>query len=277
MKTLSTLTSTCNNAQVTFGDEPKLDLHDYIKESTAIENQIYRFRKQLRCQIGPDLKPISEDGEIIKAKALVPLYEKARDAANKYREDHEGIKTVTGLRIRLGMDGNKMRYFYQPVYVAGSGSRRFNGELLDVSSAFYAYDSSQEEFVEVSGAEPVFQNYYHQVRIDRFEKNNFEPMIHDTSAKGDTKGILFSFQELFTLYHLIYENEVDSKRYCELLGIYNGGANYRRMWPNRWRLKHTLFVKGFGKEIVLSAVMAPVGNLGHLCPPSCSAIAYNVV
>ncbi len=256
----------CRNAKQDFTGEDQIDLADFFKTETEAGTLYRQFRDNFVYTSAwheIDLTPAT-----LNMRAIADLH----DTAAKYAS---GTGLVTGLRIILGMDGNRMVYFYQPVFMnfnSSEGKYQVNGSL---GSTYYKYNTANQRFDVVANASDVTDRcaeYYNNIYIDHFENDDFVPFreVEDNKYwKGDTKSIIFSFQEIYTLYDTHYPNEQNGDRYCRNIIITNGAAYYRRYATNRYRLKHTLYIKTNVSGNVLDAA-----NLAHLCPPSCNLLNY---
>ncbi len=255
----------CGHPRIDFINEDILDLDDFYKD----EQQAGMLQNYFNNNVGYTAAhtPIDPSPEVIQMSAIAQLYDIARTQATCN-------PCVTGLRIIFGMRLNKMVFFYQPVFMCYDISQEGYMVNSSVLSQYYRYNTTTKLF------EPVMQDtvtaycqyYYDNVYIDHFEDGNYAPFTHvsqDVDWHGDTKSIIFSFQELFALYEANYPNESAGNRYCEDVIIRNAAAYYYRFKINKDRLKHTLYVKTNGDGAVLYAA-----NLAHLCPPSCNQLNY---
>ena len=193
---------------------------------------------------------------------------------------------ISALKITYGLKGGRIIFYGQATYLVNSSNQSanrmpFRTQKLDKP---YLLSGSTLQTISIEQMNKYAKQYINSVRVRRFKDNGaYETAIqmNGTSWENDSKSMLFSFQEIFMLYHSAYniKPEQGSANYCRDIYIHNGGANYRRQawyfWQ-RWRVKHTLFITNDQESsLTLSNNDRQGANLGHLCPPSCDIIYYN--
>jgi hypothetical protein len=264
------------------GTEPPIELKAYIKPASAVQGQQDLFKERFKCEVNDLESEIMLASEHIKMSAVLQLYKESKAAADAYTESHPGTSAVTALRISFGMKGNQVVFFYQPIFIHGTVSNgEFGGTRTEVGNAsFYAYDASSQTFKPASPGTLLY-DYHNQIRIKHSKNKKFERINCVDSWKGDSKSIIFSFQEIFKLYTGVFDRETDDNRYCQEIVINNGAARYRRWRKDpfqTWRAKHTLYITCAGQALAVTrrAADGDGANLAHLCPPSCNSINYDL-
>jgi hypothetical protein len=207
---------------------------------------------------------------------------------------------IAGFRIQYGFRNERIVNLYQPVYLSkkdcSSNSCTFSLHFVNKQD-FYSFDSRSARFVKITDGQQLKADtaaYHQQLRVKRhYGGRKFKSLNLKGSWLGDSKAIIFSFQEILEIYNRSYPNEVDGNRYMNKIEIHNGAAFYVGMnWITnlftRSRIKHTSFISPGGwstnksyNKVLLHGVMTGggnnVANLGHLCPPSCQDITYPIL
>jgi hypothetical protein len=261
----------CSQDKTSFTEEDSIDLSDFIKNGSAVDEQGERFARTVRC--GVTYQFIDQTPDTITMQAIVSLYNLAK------RQVHvRGY--LTGVKIILGLNGNKVRYYYQPLYMVYShNTERY--AVIATSDHVYDYDKLAGTF-ELAASEwrNDVANYEANIWIDHFNKGEFSRLRYDEDGgwKGDTRSIIFSFQEIFEMYHLNHSGEAAGGFYCGKIFLFNGAASYHRTSSGflvRSRIKHTIYMKSDGgSETLVAGPNNKAANLAHLCPPSCEGLYY---
>lgn len=284
----------CQTPKETLNDEPPLNLESFFKTADQIRDQKSMFYERFKFTSKNGNVDIADTFESLKMKALLTLHKEARDAASVCQDSSSKKKYVTGLKIHYGKTGNKVDFFYEPIYMCGeTRNKEFIGTVTETGKV-YAYNVVTSTF----DPHPTTKaDYVSSIRINRFLDRSLKPKRFErmyqlqqpgaTNWKRDSESIIFSFQEIFDFYHLVNQDETDANRYERTLMIENGAANYRRKRGNflqYWRSKHTIFItskdsrtnkiRALGRTGVNSTAKGDGANLGHLCPPSCNEVRY---
>lgn len=262
----------CLETTIKFEQEINVDLSKYFKSKASADTLSSRFKRTCLYSSAPediDYLPVDTEPEIVNMQAIKQLYDTAKSHANQCKKGY-----LTGVRITFGMRHGKMVYFYQPLVLC------YNGSSFDVDQSFlspyYQYNDKSRRFEE-SDTTGYCSEYYRSIHIDHFDNRELVPFIQfkgDGNWQGDTKAIIFSFTELFTLYHSNMDTTEGRCDYCQYIAIHNGAAYYRQSGPlpSKYRLKHTLYVTIVGSNKVAphNREVLYAANLAHLCPPSCN-------
>jgi hypothetical protein len=271
----------CEKDKVTFSNEDTItDMDDFFKTKAGAKNEVDLFTNRFRCDSLGDTLVIDNTPQRINMSALDSFYRLANSQV-------KCANFLTGIRITLGMQNNAIVFLYQPVYMHDTGTYRQENSyyVFDLDpKTYYTYDPAKFLFVKYNGdAAALCKNYYTNIRIIHTQDATLETFNQDFSGrqswKNDTKSIIFSFQEIFRLYH-DNTNETDGQRYCKNIYIRNGAANYRKGKLNQWRIKHTVLFSidnGSLNSFLSLPQITEVGrfaNLAHLCPPSCESLNY---
>jgi hypothetical protein len=269
---------------VTFGNERKLDLDKFFKTKDQLDDQRSmfnsRFKFETESQGSEAIEPYTQS---IPMRAILKLYVDV----SKLSKCESGNAVVTGLKIHFGKEGKHVSFYYEPLYMCGNREgKTFTGNVVALGE-IYKYDDVQKIFTPAPST--TVEEYRKHLLVDRFRKEKFDPMYQEENPgvdridwRNDSESMIFSFQEIFQLYHQAHEKETDSNRYSDIITIENGGANYRKKArlpaALRFRVKHTVFITTtdpLKKEITgVAHAKGDGANLGHLCPPSCTGLTY---
>jgi len=290
----------------TIPGEPTIYLPDFVKSASdgRIEEVSFRYHFRYQENENEPITVISDKTDIIPmADLLCKFYKPAKDAI-----DAAGTtvcptgKCFTALKITFAMHNKTVKFLYQPAYLAPQTDRQckkisknpnakrcgFNLNVVNENDYLY-FDESSQSFKSANTAS--IQVYQDSVRIRHFEtRRKIEPHNgKEGSWLGDSQSIIFSFQEIVHIYNENYRGEVDGHRYTEKMKIHNGAASYEKGTPlsdlvRKARMKHTVFVssedwlsKATNKILIPKSANGDVGNLAHLCPPSCNGLNYPIV
>lgn len=282
-----------------FEKEHKLDLDDFFKSPSQARQGTNRFenvfrlkKKQAKRLEIPELK------EKVVMSAFIRLYRSADSAAQIALNDKE--RYITALKIYYGLDSHGLiKKFYQPIYSAiyKSKRRRVKGCIKPVDkNLYYCYKKPDNpggpilsfQKADTGDVRDALEQYKTQIQIKHRKKwRSFE---NRSNWKGDSKSAIFSFQELFLLYHrnACWEdddsNEGRVADYCDYsepivpLNSAHFKKNFRLNIFARKRNKHTLVFKC--PDCTIYKFLVPpsghFGNLAHLCPPSCQKLTYPI-
>lgn len=175
------------------------------------------------------------------------------ERASKMRIGTESY--VTGLKIYFGIDGNNIFPVFQPLYlkritdVLGDNSYQEKGELhyvLNGSNAFV--EAKKSDYDKITA-------YQKNVRILHSNEMN-----HSNFRSGDTEGVIFPFQ---TIYTLLLDNSGS-------LDVYLYNAFRLELGVLQQCILLATKTKPFPKTIFENSY----ANRSHLCPP-CTVI-YSV-
>ena len=277
----------------------KIDLRDnYIKSAEEGRKQKINFAYHFRYSSDTSTYVIKEALDSILMRTLLKdMYEDI--ILPKVRADQKCKDSlcITALKIRYGMKNERIVFLYQPTYLvpAECSSSSCRLQLRHISKQdFYAYNAKSESFNIVNREEVKNDtaNYDDHIRVKQHRgSTKFLPMDRRASWLGDSQSIIFSFQEILEIYHQNYSSETNGNRYCNKIDIHNAAEFYQKgNWPSdmlrRGRIKHTSFIssrdwdKGKSSKVILLnqmvSVNGNVGNLAHLCPPSCNELSYTI-
>lgn len=277
--------NSCNNVQcVDFSssNEDVINLDNYFKTIEQVRQENERFETCIKYDIGNGLQPIFNRAEEVKICAVAKLF-------NDVSDDFANTN-ISGLEIHFGLDGNKIYFIYQPVYMknptwAGHGKYRYP---VANRGKYYTYDTSIEEFSATTAdalrASTLIDNYKKYIRIIQVGSSGTPIPINEDEGKWyqDTKSVIYSFQEIFELIDGIYLCGADpGNKYPGSLYFNNGVMPYHYSRFGDTKNKHTIFIASRTLEFlnnnekdienVSDYVLGwDAANVAHLCPPSCS-------
>lgn len=289
-------------AQLTFNREVTIKLDDYFITIGKAQNQISEFGNRFEwADRGLEPKYLSNRTKVkarhssIRMAEFLKLYHLSENAARSAQvTDNE---YVTGIRIKIGAElvSETVRLFYQPIYMtkkATSTANLFKGEIKSGigEKVMYEYNETTEMFqlVLVKDVESSRAIYHENMCMMGIENDSTyrRPTVSDDWT-GDTKSAVFSFQELFKLYELNYQQIDPGFTYNSEVRVFSGAVPKKD--PNgaiqTGRFKHTLLFSRLkdGSEAVIDENYPggppeedQLANLGHLCPPAtnCDEIEY---
>lgn len=284
-------------AKLTFPNEAEIDLSGYFLDPSDAQTEIDVFRGRFRRQRSRRRDEISSQHASIVMSEFLDLYDRAEAAAqgNVTTKNY-----VTGVRVILGFpDSNNSKnlsLFFEPVYMKGKKAPKgkFKGDIISAlpsGQAPYLYDDIPEEFKTPSGTDyNTSVNYYNTyMRVKRYSgNNNYYRPATETDWRGDTKSMIFSFKELFTLYEKNYSTSDPSFTYSQQISAISAG--FLKPDPNgslKARYKHTLVFSAMPLAVVAPYIKSFAGlvdpddlaNLAHLCPPAtnCNEVEYPLI
>jgi hypothetical protein len=180
---------------------------------------------------------------------------------------------ITAIKITYGLHTTllKMDLLYTPVYmikVRDSTSGAENWRIYDVvdDGSYYTYNTTNNTFAKTIITNCI-SRYSNNVKIDRDrdgDKEDFDPSL-------DVNSVIFSFQEI--------DSVIAQNPSTQSVKIFNASVNASSGGtPN---MKHSLLLGPDSKNPALVRVYfdsfyGKYGNLGHLCPPSCVRLRYQV-
>lgn len=258
--------------------EDQINLSGFIKTYDQAKGERQLFDGCIMHKTAK-LEPLNSDPMIINMEVLLKLFAKLPGNPCDVK--------IRALRIIFGLENDKVIFFFSPVALTRAADEEAETEItysMDENSPVYVYNASNRTF---DSAEPEYyanckSNYYENIRIQRHDGSDFYDIQDDGDWDSDTQEVIFSFQEIFHLYHMAYPCTAELV-YDKDLYFYNGAANYRHHRLNiltKWRRKHTIFITledlEHANEDVVGALVATneAANLAHLCPPNCSPIYY---
>jgi hypothetical protein len=306
-------TTTYVNAQSRFGCKPitdslilneahriKLDAR-FIKEAEQGRVQTINFEYHFRYFENTSTHLLKESIDSICMSALInDIYMNLITPKIKSDLRCKDGTCIAGLKIQYGLRDKSIVFLYQPVYLTekkcASNSCTFDLHYISKPD-FYTFDSKIESFVKIHDMQQLkadTASYNQKIGVKRHHgSKKFKSLKQKTTWLGDSKGIIFSFQEILKIYHMSYPNEIDGNRYANKIDIHNGAAFYIKgkkisNFFMRSRIKHTSFItsRSWSKDKSDSNVLLygnmrngddNVANLGHLCPPSCNDITYPIL
>jgi len=256
---------------VTFDNEPELKIDSYFIDPDTAKHANQRFYD--RHRVNPGQSSTHEEIEIplhreIKMAAIKELYEKVKDRPAIER-------TVNGIEIHYGFsNGKKLTTYYQTWYLDSLDETKDKvSGIVRRDDSIYQYDADLAKFVPIqTNNRGDLKRYSNWLRIKEKDPNKRPPFRKKN--EHDPNSILFSFQELFLLYHRNNEG-------CWIEGEGPGDScNYDgyilQMTATKWdasRNEHSLMFK-YGSNDFVWPDKGTVGNLAHICPPNCNGISY---
>jgi hypothetical protein len=269
---------------ITFSAERVIDTSLFVKSATEVQLQEKAFEEHFMIR-GQQL---DYEGETVSMKAFLDaLY---CPIATRMANDPNctNRRCVAAVKISHGLSGNKMRVLYQPLYLKLDSIVPYK---LD-SMYYHLVDSLQTYEHRVTGGTGNFHP------LNNAQANAYKLMYKRTVLKKlnstditsainlqefDTRGVIFSFQEIVMFYHLVYEKEPNLYTYSRQIKIRHGGTTRHKKLLSDSDLRHTLFITrpdvnvktATSVEKVLAVTSEDDGaNLAHLCPPRCSNLSY---
>lgn len=266
-----------NNGCVNFEalKEDRIYMEDFIKNYDQVEEERRKFKDYMRYK-ATELEPLNNDPMIVDMRALLELF-------RRLPTDPCSVK-IRGLRIIFGLVDDKVLFFFSPVALSREVPEpavpRDVSYRFDKDAQVYSYENGAFREVEKERFDSCRKNYLEKIRIQRHKRSDFYSLLDNGDWDSDTQEVIFSFQEIFYLYHQAYPCPENSA-YNENLYFYNGVANYRHSFLNRWRRKHTIFITledidEATHEHDINAISAvnQAANLAHLCPPNCAPVYH---
>ena len=142
---------------------------------------------------------------------------------------------------------------------------------------FYEYDSKGFRIVKTTDVSDCQQEYQSKIGIIHIQGGQYEPFFRGTNWYNDTESVIFSFQEIYRLYQVNFQEQYGVSDYSEKLEIHNS-TEYRGQRPREERYKHGLMIIDHGGDPLLGFGPNPgdAANLVHMCPPStdCEQVGY---
>lgn len=194
--------------------------------------------------------------------------------------------TITGLRIAFGLeqDFKHIKLIYEPIklcLINASTVSPCHGTFVITGSygKLYSYNECKDQFEElqVSTAIADTMRYMRNIRIEHTYGGNYQPFSTNLSNGdlSDVKSVVFSFQEIKTLYDQNSPHP-DHISFWNSLTEQNFSGTYRR--------KHSVFMGpqalGLREEESVFVFSGPYtgkyANLAHLCPPHCSNLIFSL-
>lgn len=252
--------------------EDQIYMEDFIKNYDQVEEERRKFNDYLRYNKEEKLKPLNSEPEIINMQALLSLFAKLPGNPCDVQ--------IRGLRVIFGLKDDKIIFFFSPVVMTR------DAEPDTPANVAYTIHSTYGIYIPESGGfstvDPEYfktctDRYFNDVWMQRYRKPTFYTLLSNGDWDSDTLEVIFSFQEIFHLYHMVYPCHAESV-YDKDLYFYNGVSNYRNSILNRWRRKHTIFItledidEMEKDDLHALSAINQAANLAHLCPPNCSPV-----
>jgi hypothetical protein len=255
--------------EIAFPDEDEIYLDNYFKDQPLAEREERLFGKRIRFVENDEEIVVSDVPKCIRMSAIARLYLSINELGTGCQQGY-----LTGLRINLGFDGSQIVYFFQPVFLCLTekvpGGESYYRMKSYEGDKYFVYDDRSETFVSHTdnNMQTLCSRLYDAFQIRRSVfSHRFYGFKHDPYFEGDTKSVMFTFQEIFRLYHNNFREETADNCYGRYLKIYNA-AQYYHSGLSFNRLKETLFIKT-SKISNNAQNFLHAANLAHLCPPSC--------
>jgi hypothetical protein len=264
-------------AQMQFPDEPKIQLSEYMMDGSVANVKQALFLERYKSNNQPN-NELNHIADLIQADKFIELYNKTKTIVPA--SICSGEQCMTGLRLILGIDGDKITILYQPIYLLRTkqdGNKQFFS-ANDVGDKYRFNGIDFESFPSNS----VEDKYEKDIRIQRFRKRGKPSPIHpnDGSWKADTRQVIYTFQEIIGFYDRV---TATPGNYSGKLALHNGASFYKRMadiniFPT-WRAKHSIFISldTWTKENSNAKILgfiAETADFAHLCPPKCNDFEY---
>lgn len=275
----------CNSQDISsLREEHQLDLELYFKNSEEAEVYMGLYEQ---FTFNNQRKP-SFIGTI-KMSAFFKLYHELMSRDSIDPQDITGIMLTPGI-----VNSNELEVYYNGAYVDVTKPRLQHsdlpiGQLTNIQNGkYYKYDTSNDEFVIVSHetVTTAFNTYKDAIKLYRPLSMSMRPYRDSPNEthKNDAKSMFYSFQELFSLYHINYLCPTDPQ---SSQALPTPPCNYDRdiyllgsvddkyvLLPDGEILKHT-FMFSRAEDPLKFMEDDPVdpgeyANLGHLCPPDCN-------
>ncbi|GEM_PF-5384723 len=280
--------------QLTFPNEAEIDLTDYFLDPGVAQDEIDEFSDRFKRKVRSKLEPLNAQNASIVMSEFKRLYEDTEQAiAGKVQPK----KYVTGIKVTIGVqksiNSKDVVLFFTPVYMkekAGGPAGKFYADILPAMPGElpYVYNEVIEKFTKPD--EEDFKDstkFYHQyMRVKRYKNNNrhYQP-APETDWRGDTKSMVFSFKELFELYHDSYKDEDPNWYYGLQIAAISASMFVEAPSGSTLedRYKHSLVFSVLPLVVVAPYIKSSdvlnnddLANLAHLCPPAtnCSTIIY---
>lgn len=252
--------------------EDQIYMADFIKNYDQVEEERRKFENCIRHH--NDLQILNNDPKIVNMRAILDLFEKLPAGPCGAR--------IRGLRVIFGLENDTVIFFFSPVAMTRVVSEpAIPSDVtydIDQHAPVYWYKDGNFDDVNQEYYAACRKNYFDNIWVQRYKNSDFYTLQDNGDWDSDTQEVIFSFQEIFYLYHKAHPCR-EGSAYDKDLYFYNGVANYRRTLLNRWRRKHTIFITAESLEKTthdhdINAISAvnQAANLAHLCPPNCSPV-----
>ncbi|PBQ33554.1 hypothetical protein CNR22_17820 [Sphingobacteriaceae bacterium] len=253
--------------------EDKIDLTDFIKNYDQIGTERTLFANCIRYEASNgNLESLNDQPLVINASLIYQLFK-------KLPEDPCSVN-VRALQIIFGLEGDTVQLFFRPIQLTRTSNPAVpaNISYTNTTPDAQVYKFANGEISEISTEQlAIYTNeYIAKIWIQRYYASDFYTLnLDSTEWQADSLSVIFSFQEIFSFYEMIFPCETNPD-YNKNIYIYNGVANYKNVIPH-WRRKHTLFLaledldSDVKNNLILSAYNS-AANLAHLCPPNCNPV-----
>lgn len=215
----------------------------------------------------------------IKFDAFTDLFLKARKIIG-------GKNDIAALKISFGIDdSNKICLFFQPIGLVFQ-QKFFNNKYEQhaqykiVEGQLYRYDKDLDSFgTPVEDIKNEMGKYSQKIRIKHADSERscsvFRNYNEDNEIYGDVTSLIFSFQEIFAVFH--------DNNYKAYVQIYNCIRLIPQADPATALNKHGLLLFASNDKsphdfnlTFESTYQDQYADLSHLCPPSCDTLIYQL-
>ena len=255
--------------------EDTLDLGNTSVSQSDAADEIY----QSRSDITINNNQLPYIAETIGVQAINAMCESASTLAAS-----SCSHSLTALRVIYAIANNSLKLYYRPIKFCAVGEAQQQGGITvtnymatEDESKLYSYTTGNTRFDELTAAQlnqanqniAAYQNSGGGALKLRYKNGDLDlgNFVNDTTRSGSVKSVIFPFQELL--------NYADNASYVY---FYNAIS---RVDQNNYQLnKHILIItnKDIRTGEYINTSSAILGNMTHLCPPSCgTAKAYQFV
>lgn len=268
-----------NNQCVDFAalKEDEIDLDGFIKNYNQVDGERQTFSDSLRYYKEDEdkLKVLNSNPEVINMQTLLSLFAKLPGNPCDVK--------IRGLRVIFGLENDKIILFFSPVVMTRAEQPTIPSDItytINSNYGVYLHENGAFNTVAPEYYKTCTDRYFKNIWLKRYRKPTFYTLLDNGDWDSDTREVIFSFQEIFHLYHTAYPCNAESI-YGKDLYFYNGAAGYKHSGLNiRWRKKHTIFItledldKTEEDNFEVLSAINQAANLAHLCPPNCSPVYY---
>jgi hypothetical protein len=296
-------------------DSLKLDT-TYIISAKKAKKEFDRFHDNYKYLVNKNEEVLDTNAREISMLAFVHRY----DSVKLYPKNtilKNGEKSyVSGFQLYYGIEKKRLVPLFKWLIMIHDSSSRDPYQIVFLDPLnYYEYDSISTSFKRApkGRVDELLTNYRKFSRINHFPSKGVRRFFYwsadekykslvekwrERNARNDSKSSIFSFQEIFLLYHQKYPHE-NVDRYKKSLFVYNGMSPMKGRFCLFVRNKHTIFIatdngtrtsagikasvleedkivfgQTTGKALILVPPVDKAANLPHLCPPSCNSISY---
>jgi len=220
------------------------------------------------------LRKVKRQAEEIVIGAFAKLKKVANNSVPAGTQYVTGIKITFGLKTVLG----KMDLLYTPIYMHKLRDSLTAGEKWGIYSitdnpAYFTYNTTIDSF-QVTNDYDCIEKYRSYIKIDHDGNGpaGFEDFNSDLTGAGDVRSVIFSFQEIDSV--IVKNPGINS------LKVFN--ASVKVPYNNDTIMKHSLLLGPDSKDpallprIFYGGFNNKYANLGHLCPPGCATVRFQI-